>query len=365
MPLISIDDMSLTYPLRDTRRKAVRTVFSRVSAKFNIQPGYILGIMGESGSGKSTLLRLIAGNQKSTGGQVSVGDVSTEDLIYLPQGGISLDHLSLNANLRLFESIKATKGRFSAERLEKAIRILELDGLLDEEAEVARLSGGEKQRMSLARMFSLAPRLILLDEPCAGIGGDHRQEFLVLLKNACSELNTAAIIASHDFQDHACIADTVIFLCPPEHQRAQLTEMPVTKFRHEPPWREAVAYAWNVPVNWVRADLRPQGWFASIGEEELGPVTLEPAPDDPLVYMACPPSSLAASGTTAAESSWERFGSSNLYSFYRKGQAILIAERGAEASRSPIQIRGRIHFYSEAGAFINEAEVRRIDGGPA
>lgn len=333
-----------------------RAIFKELNSSLTLERGEVLGLMGESGSGKSTLLRLIAKVISPTSGEVGVGGVVKGDVAYLPQGGVILDHLSVDENLTLFSRLKVMQPRFSRERLDVAVRALDIDAIVREGRPVQNLSGGERQRISLARLLSVNPNLVLLDEPCAAIGGDHRVEFLAALKRSAHQLGFAAVLASHDWQEHLLVATKVAFL--KQANGAGLNELrvePVAQFSDAPWHQEAVAYTTGAPVNWIDGQkIAPGEWLLSAGGYELASAVLTPDPQVTKVLIACRPDVIARSATGA--SAFRSAGSSDSYGFVAAGEKILVVTPGVATQTGQLRIAGVVQAYSvQDGGLVGPA----------
>lgn len=205
-----------------------------------VEDGKILGITGRSGSGKSTFLRIIRGVEPFQEGTVEIdGEIIT------PNSGIkgelflkSVTAIHLQRNFGLWngpaiENIirKLNYLRVGHEALPQselmphdvtneyddlfveAMEYLKLVGLEHKALHSTNLlSGGEKQRVVMARQLAAKPRVLLLDEPVTMTGPDTKQEVLDVIKNLKEKLNIPIIVVSHLPEIHAYLADRLIFL---------------------------------------------------------------------------------------------------------------------------------------------------------
>src|SRR5689334_2615026 len=136
---------------------------------FEIPAGEVTGLLGPSGCGKTTLMRAIVGVQRITSGSVTVFDQPAgapalrRRIGYVTQAPSVYDDLTVAENLDFFASVLGAPKA----RIETCIRIVDLTGFADRV--VARLSGGERSRVSLAVALLGEPDLIVLDEPTVGL----------------------------------------------------------------------------------------------------------------------------------------------------------------------------------------------------
>ncbi len=205
-----------------------------------VEDGEILGITGRSGSGKSTLLRIIRGVEPFQEGTVEI-----DGKIVTPNSGIegekflkSVTAIHLQRNFSLWngpaieniirklnylkvghedlpnnEHIPHSITNEYDELFEEAIEYLKLVGLEHKALHSTNLlSGGEKQRIIMARQLAAKPRVLLLDEPVTMTGPDTKQEVLDTIKNLKANLKIAIIVVSHLPEIHAYLADRLIFL---------------------------------------------------------------------------------------------------------------------------------------------------------
>ncbi len=179
-----------------------------------------LALIGPNGAGKTTLLRWIAGARFRADGEVRVGDAllySAEHgvdlcpeerrVAYLPQGYGLFPHLSGLKNVAFGLGRAKMPGN---ERRAVAMKLLgELDALQIAERLPSTMSGGERQKVALARALVMKPRLMLLDEPMAALDTSSRRRTRAFLGSQISKLGTPAIVVTHDPRDVWSIASEV------------------------------------------------------------------------------------------------------------------------------------------------------------
>lgn len=171
-----------------------------------IQPGEFISLVGMSGAGKSTMLKLIIGEEQIDHGKIYIDgiDMSTvkaKDLPYLRRKiGIVFQDIKLLPKRTAFENV-AFAMEVSGHRKDKidkdVPKILELVGLLHKKHNFPHeMSGGERQRVAIARSLAHRPVLLLADEPTGNLDEVNAAEVLELLKKI-NELGTTVILATH------------------------------------------------------------------------------------------------------------------------------------------------------------------------
>jgi methyl coenzyme M reductase system subunit A2 len=226
--MIKVENVSKDYELSDGSKV---TALKNVS--FEVEEGEILGIMGKSGSGKTTLLRALRGVEHIDEGSIEVGNVKVtsessqfyynelkkETAIHLQRSfGIWPDTVRENVLRKLYARRYFDEGDTNFEVAEsefgdEADELLELVSLTHKKDHYASvLSGGEKQRLIMARQLAKQPTALLLDEPATMACPKTKQEILDAVKKINKELNITIIIVSHlpDIQKY--LADRVILL---------------------------------------------------------------------------------------------------------------------------------------------------------
>ena len=179
-----------------------------------IQPGAIFGILGANGAGKTTLIRLLAGLLKPRSGSIRVfGETPSPGLAsrigYMPQLSALYLEISVQQNLDFFARMYGLSD--SAQRRDAVEAVINLVGLWDRRKDpVLRLSGGMRQRVSLAIALVHSPTLLLLDEPTVGLDPELRATFWEHFRELSSE-GTTLVISSHTMDD-AAHCDRLSFL---------------------------------------------------------------------------------------------------------------------------------------------------------
>ena len=180
----------------------------------HVDKNEIVGIIGESGSGKSTLLDLIAGFLTQMSGSISFQNEEIESLspekrpiTTLFQKYNTFEHLTVMKNVLLGIS---TSFKPKDEELQEAKDILKEVGLEGFEDKLASsLSGGQSQRVALARSLIRKKPILLLDEPFTGLDLKTRSKMLDLVKSISKKRGLCTIMVTHDLNDCELIADRV------------------------------------------------------------------------------------------------------------------------------------------------------------
>ena len=189
-----------------TKRFGARTVFENLN--LTIQPGEYVAITGESGIGKSTLLNLLAGLDVPDAGHIILdsADLATQAdderttirrarMGFVFQAFHVLPHLTVADNVALpLLLLRVAAG----ERRERTHAMLAAVGLADRGASFPReLSGGELQRVAVARALIHRPKLVLADEPTGNLDPERAAEILALLKDSIVRHNAIGILVTH------------------------------------------------------------------------------------------------------------------------------------------------------------------------
>jgi len=170
--IITLDSVSKRY--------GSRTIVDGLS--FTVEAGEIVGFLGPNGAGKTTTMRMIAGFTAATSGRVSVAgyDMATENTAaaqhigYLPERPPLYDTLDVTSYLRFVATVKGVPRAARAGELERVTTACHLESVTRQE--IFKLSKGYRQRLGLAQALLGAPKVLLLDEPTAGLDPGQIQE---------------------------------------------------------------------------------------------------------------------------------------------------------------------------------------------
>jgi ABC-type Fe3+/spermidine/putrescine transport system ATPase subunit len=207
MPFLSWDDVTKEF---DGSR-----ALSGVS--LSVERGEILGVLGPSGSGKSTLLRLTAGLEQPTSGRVLMDGTDLAGVPSHRRGfGLMFQDYSLFPHLDVRSNIAfgLRMSRWSRERrrarVAEMLRLVHMDdfGARD----VLSLSGGEQQRVALARSLAPGPRLLMLDEPLGALDATLKSRLLSDLSEILHDVGVTVLYVTHDHEEAMTIAGRVAVL---------------------------------------------------------------------------------------------------------------------------------------------------------
>ncbi len=183
----------------------------------SIPKGQIVSILGRSGSGKSTLLRCVAGLESVDGGQVMMNG---KDITHIPthqrQIGMMFQQFALFPHRTVFENIAfglRMRGDNHNSQQKRVHELLELMGLHGyEQRTIFELSGGEQQRVALARSLAPNPSLLLLDEPMSSLDQSLRERLMGELREILKAIDITALYITHDQHEAFAVADWLVLL---------------------------------------------------------------------------------------------------------------------------------------------------------
>lgn len=183
-------------------------VSALADVNLTIARGEFVFIIGQSGSGKSTLIKLLYREEKPTKGTVNVGGINVGKLkngnVYKLRRkiGVVFQDFKLLPKLNVYENIAyplESYGMKSSEIRVKVLKALERVGLKDKiRSYPDQLSGGEQQRVCIARAIVNEPKLIICDEPTGDLDPKMSKEIMKVIENINKELGSTIIMATHD-----------------------------------------------------------------------------------------------------------------------------------------------------------------------
>lgn len=209
MSIIEFQNVSRVYTTGDHELKALDDV------SLNIEQGKFVVILGPSGAGKSTLLNLLGGLDTPTNGKIivdgnDIANLNSDQLAEYRASkvGFIFQFYNLIPTLTVLENISLVN-EISKDHLD-AKQILDGVGLLDHANNFpSELSGGEQQRVSIARALAKNPKIVLCDEPTGALDSKTGVMILKLLKDMCDKYRKTIIVVTHN-QNIAKIADVIV-----------------------------------------------------------------------------------------------------------------------------------------------------------
>ncbi len=205
----------------DLELRSVSKYFGRVIATdqidLTVKKGEFLSLLGPSGCGKTTILRMVAGFEQPTSGEIFVKGECVNDIPpFERQVGMVFQnyalfpHLNVEENLAFGLKIRKMDKSFIKEKVEKSLNLVHLSG--KNERYPSQLSGGEQQRIALARALIIEPDLLLLDEPLSNLDAKLRVEMRIELKRIQELVGITTIFVTHDQEEALILSDRVVVM---------------------------------------------------------------------------------------------------------------------------------------------------------
>lgn len=188
--------------------------FRLEGVSFEVEKGEHFMILGPSGSGKTLLLETIAGIHKPESGRILLEgkDITSlppekREIAYIPQNYGLFPHLNAFENIIYGLKLRKIPKEEIRRRVDQIAEILEIEHILSRN--VKNLSGGEQQRIAIARALVLKPKLILLDEPFSNIDANLKGKLMKEMKKWRKEIRFTAIHVTHSFEEALYLGDRV------------------------------------------------------------------------------------------------------------------------------------------------------------
>jgi len=205
---------------------------------FRQRAGQKLALVGESGAGKSTLLQLIMGMVQPSGGEILVAGSRVrgpeEALVPGPPGAAYLSQKSDLPKFLRVEQVLGYASKRPAAEAHSLYKLCRIDHLLVRRTD--QLSGGEQQRVALARLLLGQPRLLLLDEPFSNLDRVHKRQMQAIIEEVGTRLGVTCLLVSHEATDVLGWADELLVL-----RRGQLVQRGTPEHIYKEPVDEYTA----------------------------------------------------------------------------------------------------------------------------
>ena len=182
-----------------------------------VDDGSLTALLGPSGSGKSTLLRIIAGLETPDSGSVVIDEqeitttpARSRGVGFVFQHYAPFKHMTVHDNVAFGLTVRKRPKAEIGPRVEELLGLVRLDGLA--ERYPSQLSGGQLQRMALARALAVQPRVLLLDEPFGALDAQVRGELREWLRRLHEEIHVTTIFVTHDQEEAMEVAEQIVVM---------------------------------------------------------------------------------------------------------------------------------------------------------
>lgn len=209
---LQVKNLTVTYKTADKKEK---TALKNIS--FTVSEGEILAIIGPSGSGKTSLLRALSGLQQCDVTDISYGNKNLATLQTHQKGigmvfqdGQLFPNYNVKNNIAYGLKIKKMSDSQQEEKVKQLLELVDLQGY--ENYNIQSLSGGQAQRVALARSLATNPEILLLDEPLSSLDKQLRVQLADDLRLILKKTQTTAIYVTHDQEEAFQVADKIAYI---------------------------------------------------------------------------------------------------------------------------------------------------------
>lgn len=228
MSLVEIRDVSYTYP-------GVQGVQALADLSFDVRENEFVSLIGPSGCGKSTFLRLVSDLLPVTRGHISIdGEPASaarrkREIGFVFQEPALMPWRNSLRNVHLPLEVLGRKGGTSRTVSQDLLRLVGLQDFANKRPD--QLSGGMRQRVSIARALTYDPRLLLMDEPFGALDQITRDEMNQELLNVWEARQSTVIFVTHSIAEAIYLSDRVIVLTPRPGRIAEIVDVPLARPR--------------------------------------------------------------------------------------------------------------------------------------
>lgn len=182
-----------------------------------VQAGELVSILGSSGCGKTTLLRITAGLEQASDGEVYFGEelqnhisVEKRSIAMVFQKALLFPNMTIGENVAFPLRASGEKEEKSKKRVEDMLELVRLPGFYKRRP--GELSGGQEQRVSLARALIRNPKVLLLDEPLSALDANLRVEMRAFIRDIHNNFKMTTLFVTHDQEEAMAISDRIAFM---------------------------------------------------------------------------------------------------------------------------------------------------------
>lgn len=261
MSFLDIDHVSKTYPRAP---EPCLTDFN-----LDVDRGEIIVLLGESGCGKTTILKVVAGLEEADAGEVRIDRVSMNGIApekrpiaMVFQKALLFKNMSVEQNVNFAPRVNRTMDkRALARKTEEMLELVGLAGLGKKKA--TELSGGQEQRVSLARALIVEPKLLLLDEPLSALDASLRESMQRHIRRLNQETGVTMLMVTHDQREAVAVADRIAVM----HDGRVLQYAEPKEFYSRPSSRYVASFfGWK---NFVAAERKGAAVASALGCWEI------------------------------------------------------------------------------------------------
>ena len=260
---VAVDLVQLTKIYKNTTEPSVDAI------DMSIDKGQLVAMLGPSGCGKTTTMKMVAGLLDPTSGDVqfdgkSVVDIPAEkrQVAMVFQKPLLFPHMSIGDNVAFGLRMRGVDKKTRKKRVGEMMELVRLPGM--EERRPGQLSGGQEQRISLARGLITEPDILLLDEPLSQLDANLRIEMRDLIRSIQAELGITSIFVTHDQEEAVMLADRIALML---QGRIQQDGLPQDFY--ERPATQAVARFFGTK-NFVPGTVSGRVFESVLGTLQLG-----------------------------------------------------------------------------------------------